>query len=592
MPQSDHQFVRHGVTVDYKRRPAQMDRRHLVVVFTGLKPLDFYDFSGRSTEDNQANWLWLKDKFDDYYAYYVCRNMDFAIERAVIDLIDEELDRLGLTRNECTLLGVSKGGFSALYFGIKYNFRNIVANAPQIYVGTHTRNVRPKIFAHMAGDGGDREHELLDALIPDAVAADEGTDKNIYLFSSPDDQFHQAQIAPALPMFAKYKNFNYFETGSDLVWEHAGVIRYNLPLVLSILHATSENAPPWFGAVRNGNRPAPELSQGVLARQQAAVEPVANLAAARLTGAGFFPEGVGFLRGHAIETLSAQSTTLVLAAKGVRREYPMVAAPDPALYFRYYQDAFCNYKRAKFITPKNLGLDLSDLPAGTYRLQLRLAIHGVEAEAPLCSANPVRAESHQDGRLYRLRSSAEQALLDVRPAVGREPGRKLFRVRKSWARGPLMHLDGDFAVRGVEMPDRRAGRYYLVLRGTDGTVHTRALVVSGLDGMANAFGDGVGDYSAARFGTPKRAGVDVSSLPAGEYDVAVTLSAAGGVYTVPAGKRLRISIDDAGAPAASLRNWGAGPVPALKGLRSVPAAELRRRLKRRVRRRLSQLLPR
>ncbi|NKX49816.1 hypothetical protein HER39_04355, partial [Arthrobacter deserti] len=50
------------------------------VVFTGLKPIDSYDFSGRSTEDNQAHWLWLKDKFEDYYAYYVCRNMDHSIE--------------------------------------------------------------------------------------------------------------------------------------------------------------------------------------------------------------------------------------------------------------------------------------------------------------------------------------------------------------------------------------------------------------------------------------------------------------------------------------------------------------------------------
>ena len=107
----------------------------------------------------------------------------------------------------------------------------------------------------MTGDGGDREQEELDALIPDAIAADRGTDKNIYLFSSLQDQSHAAQTGRALPLFAKYPNFNYIETDSDLVWDHAGEIRYNLPLMLSIMAAVADNAPP---RLRQGTKRQPD----------------------------------------------------------------------------------------------------------------------------------------------------------------------------------------------------------------------------------------------------------------------------------------------------------------------------------------------
>ncbi|MFD1214841.1 accessory Sec system protein Asp2, partial [Arthrobacter sp. GCM10027362] len=423
MAPCEHEFLHHGVQVQYKRRAARLDRRHLIVMFTGLRPLDAYDFDGRSSRDSQANWLWIKDSFDGYYAYSVCRNMDFGVERAVLALIDAELARLGLTRNECTLAGISKGGFPALYFGIKYNFRNIVANAPQIYVGTHTRKVRPGIFAHMTGGGGDREQRLLDALLPDAVAADRGMDKNIYIFSSRRDQFHDVQIAPALPLFAKYPNFNYIETDSDLVWDHAGTIRYNLPLVLSVLYAAADNAPPRLGTVRNGHRQAPGVRRKALERQRAAGGSVANLSSGRLEGGRFFPEGAAFLRGHAVGKASALDTTLVLWGNGTRHEFPLAGdRTDPSVSFRYYQEAACNYNRARFTSPDKPGIDLSELPAGSYGLLLRLATDGREVEVPLRSAEPIRAESHLDGRLYRLRSGEGRALLDVRPAVGRAPG--------------------------------------------------------------------------------------------------------------------------------------------------------------------------
>ena len=262
MPQREQDFLHNGVLVEYKTREAKQDRRHLIVMFTGLRPQDTYDFDGQSTQQNQANWLWIKDKFGPHPAYTLCRDMDFAVEHAVIALIDAELQRLGLSRNECTLAGISKGGFPALYYGIKYNFGNVIACAPQVYVGTHTRRNRPTTFAHMTGDGGDREQEVLDALIPDADCGGRGHGQEHLPLQLAAGPVPRRAAGRALPLFAKYPNFNYIETDSDLVWDHAGEIRYNLPLMLSIMAAVADNAPPRLGRVRRKPDPVPVARRG------------------------------------------------------------------------------------------------------------------------------------------------------------------------------------------------------------------------------------------------------------------------------------------------------------------------------------------
>ncbi|MFT4469788.1 hypothetical protein ACMX2H_07755 [Arthrobacter sulfonylureivorans] len=597
MSEQELDFVHGGVLVQYKRRAAKLDRRHLIVMFAGVGRLDSYEFDGRASSDSQAHWLWIKDKFDGQHVYYLCRNMDFSIEQAVLALIDAELERLGLSRNECTLAGFSKGGFSALYLGIKYGFGNILASAPQVYVGTHTRGNRPKIFAHLTGGGGQAELQELDRLLPDAVAADTQTEKNIYLFSSPRDQFHAAQIVPALPMFAKYPNFNYIETDSDLVNEHTDVTRYNVPLILATLYALAENVAPRYGTVRNGNPMEAQLGKDVLARQREAGTAVANLTGVRLAGAVLFPEGVGFLRGYPTEQWADVASSLVLAGDG-RYEFVLGGNEDAGISFRYFQEAYCSYRLARFSSRKHQGIDLAGLPAGTYELRLKLAAGGREAELPLTSGTPLSTESQLDGRLYRLHSRLSGAVLDVRPVLGTAPQEAYFRLRTGWARGPRVHLDGDFAVRGVEIPDSKAGRYYLVLHGPAG-IHAFTLAAGGFRADPNVFGDALSDYSGAHFGTRKGTGVDVSQLPPGTYHASISLSSAGGLYTLPTGKtvQIRTTADAAGKPTAgttaTMTDAAAGPAAFRPGdlqrgiVRLTPSA-LRRRIKRHIEHRLAR----
>ncbi|NKX49819.1 hypothetical protein HER39_04370, partial [Arthrobacter deserti] len=69
MSEQELEYVRGDVVVQYKRRAGRLDRRHLVVSFAGVGPMDNYEFDGQATRESQANWLWLKDKFHGQHAY-------------------------------------------------------------------------------------------------------------------------------------------------------------------------------------------------------------------------------------------------------------------------------------------------------------------------------------------------------------------------------------------------------------------------------------------------------------------------------------------------------------------------------------------
>ncbi len=84
-----------------------------------------------------ANKLFILDDFgpDGRGAYYLGKKGDFFIERLVDDLIQKIICERSIKRIIC--LGSSKGGYSALYFGIKHQAEFIIAGAPQFLLGNY-----------------------------------------------------------------------------------------------------------------------------------------------------------------------------------------------------------------------------------------------------------------------------------------------------------------------------------------------------------------------------------------------------------------------------------------------------------------------
>ncbi len=113
------------ISIKYMFKPATLDVKHLIIVFSGFgwsSPFT-YDFSGKSLKDVPSNILWIKDDFFGFPCYYLCKHRNFSIESSVIKFIEKILSILSLTKNNCTVVGASKGGTAALYYFISTTIR-------------------------------------------------------------------------------------------------------------------------------------------------------------------------------------------------------------------------------------------------------------------------------------------------------------------------------------------------------------------------------------------------------------------------------------------------------------------------------------
>ncbi|MFB7090508.1 hypothetical protein [Streptomyces sp. NPDC056296] len=238
--------------VEYRFSHAKSGNRHLVVVFANFSAPEDYGWSNGVFDNVRANILWIRDRFDGMNAYYLCRNMDFGLADSVQTLISNVMRSLGLTPDQVTLWGGSKGGSAALYFGLRYGYRNIVGIVPQFLVGDALEKRHPKVSAYMLGEGAPAHNaRVLDALLPDLVRSRANPGANIYLLSSPQDEHYAVQVEPFLGMFQGYENFNFMYSESPTITGHATVTRRNVPALVGLLNLLADGYAPCLGFVRH-----------------------------------------------------------------------------------------------------------------------------------------------------------------------------------------------------------------------------------------------------------------------------------------------------------------------------------------------------
>ncbi|MGW4440260.1 hypothetical protein ACWELO_31745 [Streptomyces sp. NPDC004596] len=242
-----------GHPVEYRFSHARNGNRHLTVVFANLFAPDDYGWATGILDNLRSNILWIRDRFDGGNTYYLCKDMDFAVERSVIGLISKVVDSLGLTPGDVTLWGSSKGGSAALYFGLRYGFRNIVASVPQLAIGTFVRDVYPDTGRHMLGEAmAPEDVRTLDAVLPDLLVSGANPDANIYVVSSPQDEQYSSQVEPFLDLLQRYENFNFIFSESPFITDHGKVTQRNTPPLLGIAYLLVEGIAPRLGVARHG----------------------------------------------------------------------------------------------------------------------------------------------------------------------------------------------------------------------------------------------------------------------------------------------------------------------------------------------------
>lgn len=516
---SEKIFSRAGVDVIYKTQAGRQDRRHLVVVFSGFCPLGKYNFDGTVANGCRFDILWIKDEFEGNNSYYMCRDMDFSIENIVIDLIQNELDRLDLKKSDCTLMGYSKGGTAALFYGLKYEFKNIIASGPQMHFGSFSREHFNSSFRHMTKTGTDVEVEYLDSIVPDTLRNNSDFQKNIYLISSRRDQFHESEIVPYLDIFRQFSNFNLLMTESDLVSEHKFLGAYNTPLILSLLYSLGEGlVPAYVENVNGGNRHQISVSSRAdyFNDMRGYRHKVVTLDRERMSNGRFFPEGVALMKGYEQSDFGNKSIKLRFKSNDGIHEYPLGSYRDASFSTRFFDRYFCNYSGAGYKSIDSKGVDLRGLPYGVYAVSARTTLEGdVEDVVPAVATSRSFAHFHDDAYYY-WSCNDQGAQLVKRKVASDLSVTEHFELKKFEIVDGSIFIEGIFAVRGVSAAQYDNNRYALVLESNSRVVRI-PLAQGNRANIGQRVDSGYVNHSKAYFTTPKYNGIALSEIPPGTY---------------------------------------------------------------------------
>lgn len=533
------EFLYEGINVEYKERAAQQDRHHLIVVFSGFRPSTSpYDFDGAASLTLRSHMLWIRDDFGGKMTYYIRDKNGYKISEAVNALIESTRISLGLRKDQCTFIGFSKGGTAALYHGLKFEYPNILVSAPRIRIGSANQDQRPDIIEGMTKSGSPAEIEELDNLLPDLIRAQESSSTNLYWFSSLADHFHATETGPILHELRKYRNFNYFETNSDLVRRHKDVTLYNMALILSILGALGEGAAPHFGECPNGGRSNSGKAKRSLEDIRKTRETITELSALRVSGGRLWVQGLAFAKGVPAPRPNHIRTELVLRGSNSTHRFGLQQVENPRLSNRYYESAFCDYSYGAHSSAG--GIDLSEVPDGCYTLETNFRQAKIDYPPYATTWAGDASVSVQGESILQLRPSPHGALLTKRPLLSGTPSNFHFKLADSWLKSNTFHIRGSFVVQGQEASKHQDVKYWAVFVSDGGEeVQSIPLFTYREEFDGNTFGDPWGIYTHSHFATRRNRGTQLPKLSLNVFDVKiVAVYANGAVCSLPTGIRV------------------------------------------------------
>ena len=517
------------ISVNYIFESSKQDRRHLLVVFSGFS-VD-YELRGESYKGCRSNILWIKDHFCNDYAYYLCVNNDFSVESAVVGLIEKYRQELSLSKTQCTLMGFSKGGSAALYYGLTYDYKNIISSCPQIKIGSYLNSHWKRPAKHIMG----KDYSLddicrFDNLIPALLKSKSVIDKNIYLISSKNDAQYDDQIKPFVDCFSRCGNFNFICTSSMLAWQHNKVTRYNIPVILSIVYAHGEGIYPYFGDGVHSNGVShydAANSAVVLEKQRSSLTPVSVLHKVRMVDGVLFPEGHSIIKGYECAKYNQISQKFIISNSEASLTAILGKVINEELSYLYFENVFCDYRAGGFTSFHNDGIDLSNLDLGVYSLGVRTGCGNVVVENTLVSDKRITLQNVVKNKLFSLYSVSDKVFLSVSKLV--DNNSQVFEVKEKWIRDGFLHYEGVFAVKGVFVREWGECTYYITLRSNVDFVFK--LGICHFDYLNDVFLDHKGEYAKSYFRSISKKGVDIRSLPVGTYKLFISMNKSGALFT-------------------------------------------------------------
>lgn len=143
----------------------------LIIVFSGYsnnsKVKAPYNYM-KSLRDVNINQLFISDSYgyDGRGCWYLGEDGLNDVEESVIELINYIINKLNIDKKDIIVAGTSKGGFASLYYGIKYEFGNIISGGPQVYLYKYLEKLKNKNILNCITNK-EEDQKNLDKLIVD-----------------------------------------------------------------------------------------------------------------------------------------------------------------------------------------------------------------------------------------------------------------------------------------------------------------------------------------------------------------------------------------------------------------------------------------
>ena len=212
---NEKQFEFEGRTIKYILETNKKSG-DLIVIFSGIPRPGVrarYNYM-RTLKDVKANKLFILDDlgFDERGGYYLGENKDFFMERGSIDLINKVKNELSIDRT--IYCGSSKGGWAALFFGIRDNGSSIVAGSLQYLMGTFVsknERMRENLMKYVMGENfTELDVRFLDDLLKNTLEQNSQNNSDIHLDYS-DSEYTYPQYTVHLLEDLKRLGFNFTE---------------------------------------------------------------------------------------------------------------------------------------------------------------------------------------------------------------------------------------------------------------------------------------------------------------------------------------------------------------------------------------------
>lgn len=185
--------------VKYLFQKSYSKTNSLVIIFSAFptkRKQPSYNFV-RTLSEFDCNKLFILDDFGCRASYYLCEKKDFAIERSVISLIESIVKENDIDFVIST--GSSKGGYAALYYGIKYGFDHIISASPQYYLGDYLLDQTNShdVTNFMSGSSEEEDHQYLNNLMPKMIEETRYT-PHIFIHLGKDEPHYENHVKPLL----------------------------------------------------------------------------------------------------------------------------------------------------------------------------------------------------------------------------------------------------------------------------------------------------------------------------------------------------------------------------------------------------------